>query len=100
MKDVHFVQGKMGDTEKGNHELIYIFSVLAAVILLIALLNYINLSTARAAESRKGVGIRKVNGALQSRLVGQFLVESFFVTFIALAIGIGLMFCTLPLLNR
>jgi len=99
LKDVHFISGNLGDTEKGDRQLVYIFSVLAGVILLIALLNYINLSTARATERAKEVGVRKVNGAVQSSLVGQFLFESFFVTLIALLMGIGLMFIMLPFLN-
>jgi putative ABC transport system permease protein len=99
LKDVHFIEGDMGDMVKGDKQLVYIFSVLAVVILLIALLNYINLSTARATERSKEVGIRKVNGALQSSLIGQFLFESFFVTCIALIIGIALMFIALPFLN-
>jgi len=100
LKDVHFSQGNMGDTAKGDKQLVYIFSVLAIVILIIALLNYINLSTARATERAKEVGVRKVNGALQSGLIRQFLFESFFVTGIALLIGIGLMFILLPFLNN
>jgi putative ABC transport system permease protein len=99
LKDVHFSEGKLGDTPKGDKLLVYIFSVLAMLILLIALLNYINLSTARATERAKEVGVRKVNGALQSGLIRQFLFESFFITVIALLIGIGLMFIILPLLN-
>lgn len=99
LKDVHFSSDKMGDTPKGDKLLVYIFSVLAMLILLIALLNYINLSTARATERAKEVGVRKVNGALQSSLVRQFLFESFFITLIALCIGMGLMFLLLPLMN-
>lgn len=99
LKNVHFVQGNMGDTVKGDKQLVYIFSVLAIIILMIALLNYINLSTARATERAKEVGVRKVNGALQSSLIRQFLLESFFVTAIALLIGIALMFVMLPFLN-
>jgi putative ABC transport system permease protein len=99
LKDVHFISGDMGDMVKGDKQLVYIFSVLAIVILVIALLNYINLSTARAAERAKEVGVRKVNGAIQSSLIGQFLFESFFMTSIALVIGIALMFVTLPFLN-
>jgi len=78
LQDVHFVDGNMGDTVKGDRQLVYIFSILAIVILVIALLNYINLSTARATERAKEVGVRKVNGAVQSSLVRQFLFESFF----------------------
>ncbi len=100
LKDVHFVSNNLGDTAKGDKQLVYIFSVLAMVILVIALLNYINLSTARATERAKEVGVRKVNGALQYSLVRQFLFESFFVTCIALVIGIGLMLVLLPFLNH
>ncbi|MDB5087286.1 MAG: hypothetical protein JWR09_1280 [Mucilaginibacter sp.] len=99
LTDVHFSDGKIGDTVKGDKQLVYIFSILSIVILLIALLNYINLSTARAAERAKEVGVRKVNGAIQSSLVGQFLFESFFVTFIALVIAIALTLIMLPFLN-
>jgi len=99
LKDVHFASGNLGDTEKGDKQLVYIFSILAIVILIIALLNYINLSTARATERAKEVGVRKVNGALQSSLIRQFLFESFFITSIALIIAIGLMFIMLPFLN-
>ena len=100
LNDVHFATGYLGDTPKGEKQLIYIFSVLAVVILVIALLNYINLSTARATERAKEVGVRKVNGALRPALIRQFLFESFFVTTIALLIGLGLMFAMLPFLNQ
>jgi len=99
LPDVHFSEGKLGDTPKGDKTLVYIFSVLSVVILLVALLNYINLSTARAAERAKEVGIRKVNGALQGSLIRQFLFESFFVTLLALLIGLGLTAAALPFLN-
>ncbi|HVW97708.1 MAG TPA: ABC transporter permease [Mucilaginibacter sp.] len=99
LKQVHFSAGKLGDTPKGDKQLVYIFSVLAGTILLVALLNYINLSTARAADRAKEVGIRKVNGAIQASLVGQFLFESFFVMLIALVLAIGLALAGLPFLN-
>ncbi len=100
LANVHFSVGKLGDTPKGDKQLVYIFSLLAGVILFIALLNYINLSTARAAERAKEVGVRKVNGAVQASLVSQFLFESFFVTLIALLIAIGVSVVMLPLLNN
>ena len=99
LTDVHFSDGKIGDTIKGDKQLVYIFSILSIVILIIALLNYINLSTARAAERAKEVGVRKVNGAIQSSLIRQFLFESFFVTLIALAVAIALTLVMLPFLN-
>lgn len=99
LKDVHFSEGKIGDTVKGDKPLVYIFSALSIIILLVALLNYVNLSTARAAERAKEVGVRKVNGALQGSLMRQFLFESFFVTLIALIIGLGITIGVLPFLN-
>jgi putative ABC transport system permease protein len=100
LKDVHFDASYMGDTSKGDKQLVYIFSVLAFVILFIALLNYISLSTARATERAKEVGVRKVNGALRSSLIRQFLFESFFITLIAMGLAVALMFVMLPFLNH
>ena len=100
LSDVHFSQGKHGDTPKGNRQYNYVFSILALFILLIALLNYINLSTAKAAERAKEVGIRKVSGALPFQLIRQFLFESFFLITIAWLISLLLVYFTVPFLNR
>ena len=67
---------------------IYIFSLIAVLILLIAGINYMNLSTARSAGRAKEVGIRKVVGSTKKGLVSQFLFESFVLTFISLIFGI------------
>jgi putative ABC transport system permease protein len=100
LSDVHFSQGKHDDTPKGNRQYNYIFSILAIFILLIALLNYINLSTAKAAERAKEVGIRKVSGALPFQLIRQFLFESFFIITIAWLVSFLLVYCTVPFLNK
>ena len=100
MRNVHFSQGKLEDTPKGNKQFIYIFSVLAVVILVIALLNYINLSTAKSTERAKEVGIRKVSGADSFQLIRQFLLESFLLVTIAWIVGITLVFFSLPFFNR
>jgi putative ABC transport system permease protein len=100
LSKVHFSQGKHDDTPKGNRQFIYIFSILAAVILVIALLNYINLSTAKSMERAKEVGIRKVAGADSIQLIAQFLLESFLLVAIAWMAGITIVFCTLPLFNN
>jgi len=100
LSDVHFSQGKHDDTPKGNRLYNYVFSILAVFILLIALLNYINLSTARASERAKEVGIRKVSGAMPLQLIRQFLFESFFLVSIAWILSFLLVYLTLPLLNR
>ncbi|HTI93572.1 MAG TPA: ABC transporter permease [Puia sp.] len=100
LKDLHFSAGKLGDTPKGNHQFNTIFSVLAIFILAIALLNYINLSTTKAIERAKEVGVRKVIGARPIQLVGQFLGESFLLIIIALLISVALSAAAIPLFNK
>jgi putative ABC transport system permease protein len=100
LADLHFSQGKLGDSPKGNKQSNYIFSVLAIFILLIALLNYINLSTAKSMERAKEVGIRKVSGASPFQLIRQFLFESFFLITISWLLGMGLVWLALPLFNQ
>lgn len=100
LTDVHFSEGKLMDTPKGNRLFNKIFSALAVFILLIALLNYINLSTARAAERMKEVGVRKVIGARPAQLRWQFLLESSLLVGIAWLIAIGLVEAGIPLFNR
>ena len=100
ISSVHFSQRKLEDTPKGNKQFIYIFSVLAVVILVIALLNYINLSTAKSAERAKEVGIRKVSGADSWQLVRQFLLESFLLVTFAWIVGMTLVFFSLSFFNN
>jgi len=97
---VHFSQGKLMDTPKGNKQFSYVFSLLAVFILIIALLNYINLSTAKSTERAKEVGIRKVSGALRFQLMRQFLFESFFLITIAWLLAIALVEICLPFFNK
>jgi len=100
LTDVHFSKGKLEDTPKGNRQFLAIFSILAVFILLIALLNYINLSTAKATERAKEIGVRKVIGAGPRRLIGQFLAESALLVAIAWALAFGLLLGAIPLFNR
>ncbi|HKZ37336.1 MAG TPA: FtsX-like permease family protein, partial [Chryseolinea sp.] len=99
LRDVHFSKGKIGDTRKGDKEMDFIFSLLAAFILMIALLNYVTLSTARAVERAKEVGIRKVSGALRAQMVWQFLFESFIIVFLSWLFAIVLVVVSLPHVN-
>jgi len=99
LTDVHFSKAKLIDTPKGNRQFSYIFSLLAAFILIIALLNYINLSTAKATERAKEVGIRKVNGARPLQLIRQFLLESFLLIAIAWIIALAIVLLILPYFN-
>jgi putative ABC transport system permease protein len=99
LKEVHFSKGKIGDAPKGNKQYSLIFTLLAGFILLIALLNYINLTTARSFERAREVGVRKVIGARPVQLIKQFLFESFLLITIAWAIGNVLVRVGLPYVN-
>jgi putative ABC transport system permease protein len=84
---------------RGNAQTVYILTATAAFILIIAILNFVNLSTARAVARVKEVGVRKVVGALRSQLISQFISESVIVSFIALLIGGLIAELMLPALN-
>ena len=85
--------------ELGNISYIYIFSAVALFMLLIACINYMNLTTARSAKRAKEIGIRKVTGSSKSQLVAQFLIESTLTAVIALILSIGLIALFLPTFN-
>ncbi len=80
----------------GNARNVAIFSIVALIILLLAAINYINLSTANAIRRAKSVGIKKVIGAKRSQLVSQYLVESVLVSLLSASIAIGLIGLFLP----
>src|SRR5215204_6376018 len=77
----------------------YIFSIIAIIILIIACINFMNLSTARSAERAKEVGIRKTVGAGRFQLAGQFLAESVLLSLIALVIAILFVKLSLPAIS-
>ena len=100
LADVHFSKGKLEDTAKGDRQFLTIFSWLAIFILLVALLNYINLATAKSVERAKEVAVRKVAGARPRQLVRQFLTESALLIAIAWALSFGIVAAALPGFNR
>ena len=79
---------------------IYIFSISAIFILLIACVNYMNLSTAQSLRRAKEVGLRKVIGAQRSQLIKQFMGESLFVTVISLLLAVVITLSVLPVFNN
>lgn len=83
----------------GNIQYVYIFGAIALFMLLVACINFMNLSTAGASKRAKEVGIRKVLGSVKLTLTKQFLIESLLLTAIALLLAIGLVYVTLPLFN-
>ena len=82
----------------GNIREVRFFAVLAAFILIVAFVNYINLATARSMHRAKEVGIRKSIGAFRIQLIAQFLMESFVINFLSAAISIGIASLVLPIL--
>ena len=80
----------------GNISYVTIFSLVAALILIIASINYMNLSTARSSLRVKEIGVRKVSGSGRGQLVLMFLAESVLITFIASALAIGILQICLP----
>ncbi|MCR8561581.1 ABC transporter permease [Mucilaginibacter sp. BJC16-A38] len=99
--DIHLRSSSQYELSKsGNIQYVYIFSVIAIFILLIACVNFMNLSTARSSNRAKEVGVRKVLGSARKYLVAQFLTESFLVTLIATIIALVLVWLLLPLFNH
>ncbi|HUS01284.1 MAG TPA: ABC transporter permease, partial [Chitinophagaceae bacterium] len=86
--------------ENGDIKRVYIFSAIALFILLIACINYMNLSTARSVLRAKEIGVRKVVGAGKSELITQFLSESVLVCVMATILAFLLTWLTLPWLNK
>ena len=86
--------------ENGDIRQVYIFSAIALFILLIACINYMNLSTARSVLRAREIGVRKVIGARRKEIIAQFLSESILVTFIALLIAVLLTVLLLPVVNE
>jgi putative ABC transport system permease protein len=84
----------------GNPDYIYILSLVGSIILLIAVLNFMNLTTARAAKRSNEVGMRKVVGAQRRQLIGQFLGESLLVALVSLGFALILARMTAPFLNK
>ncbi|MGC4101688.1 ABC transporter permease [Ferruginibacter sp.] len=87
-------------TPAGSIQYVYIFGAVALFILIIACINFMNLSTARSAKRAKEVGIRKVLGTERKTLIAQFLVESTVTAMIALCIAVLIAYAVLPLFNN
>jgi putative ABC transport system permease protein len=99
--DIHLHSNLSGELEaNGNYLYVYIFSVVAILILLIACVNFMNLSTARSANRAKEVGIRKVAGSTRGHLITQFLTESVLVSLFSLILALGIAVLLLPMFNQ
>ncbi len=92
-----FKDGKIAD---GRIEYVHLFSLVALFILLIACINFMNLTTARSVKRAREVGVRKAVGALRSMLIKQFIGESLMLTALAVMIALILMTLLLPVFNE
>jgi len=93
----HFTDGKI---DGGRIEYVRLFSIVAIFILLIACINFMNLTTARSVKRAREIGVRKVVGALRGSLIKQFIGESLLLTSIAVIIALLLVVLLLPLFNN
>jgi ABC-type antimicrobial peptide transport system permease subunit/AraC-like DNA-binding protein len=90
---------KNGKATGGRIQFIWLFSIIGVFVLLLACINFMNLSTARSEKRAKEVGIRKTIGSLRRQLIGQFLSESVLVAFVSFIFSIILVIVLLPLFN-
>ncbi|SFB69099.1 putative ABC transport system permease protein [Flagellimonas taeanensis] len=99
--DIHLrSDAKMGDGLKhGDIRFVWLFAAIAGFVLLLAVINFINLSTAKSANRAKEVGLKKTVGAFRSHLVSQFLTESVIYSLISFVIGVFLAWLLLPTFN-
>ena len=101
LTDIHLRSDFTYDlSPSGDIRYVYIFSAIASFMLLIACINFMNLSTASASKRAREVGIRKVLGSMKWELVRQFLVESVLLSAIALLFAIGFVYLALPVFNN
>lgn len=84
----------------GNKQYVYVFSVIAAFILIIACVNYVNINTSKSIRRAREVGTRKSLGATQRQLINQFLGESFLITSVSAVVAIGLLYMVVPYFNQ
>lgn len=99
LRDVYLYSTR-GGQETGSANNVYVFSAVAIFILLIACINFVNLTTARSVERAKEVGIRKVVGAPRMLLARQFISESILICFIAFFFAVALSAALIPLFNN
>ena len=93
----NFTDGKM---DGGRIQYVKTFSFIAWIILLIACINFMNLSTARSEQRAKEVGVRKVMGAGKGKLISQFIGEAVIMSFISVLVAVGLIYLAMPSFNN
>ena len=101
LKEIHFQKGLSDEdyTYLGNKTYVYIFSFMGLFILILACINYINLSTAISEKHIKENSVRKILGASKVNIIKSSLVKSLITSFLATGIAVGIIFSILPLLS-
>ena len=100
LTDIHLFSKLRGDLPTGNIAYVYTFSLVALFLLLIGCINYMNMATAQSANRATEVGIRKVMGAHTKSLRYQFILESLFISFLALIIALATVELLIPSFNE
>ncbi|OFY49657.1 MAG: hypothetical protein A2W85_07270 [Bacteroidetes bacterium GWF2_41_31] len=104
VRDIHLKSGhikfQVMNYNQGNINTVYVFSIIAALIILLACVNFINMAIAQTVKRSKEVGLRKVMGAERINLIGQFLGESTILTFISILLALLLAELLLPTFNQ
>lgn len=101
LPDIYLHSNRIGELfGAGNIQYVYIFSAIAACILIIAIINFMNLATARSANRAREVGMRKVMGSMKGALVGQFITESVLTCMVAMLLAVGMAIAIIPLFNE
>ncbi len=100
LTDIHLKSDRFPELgTNGNIQYVYIFSIVALFVLLLACINFMNLSTARSANRAKEVGIRKVLGTERRTLMGQFIAESSLMSYLAFVVALLITALVLPYFN-
>jgi putative ABC transport system permease protein len=100
VKDIHLRSEMSEDyAKRSSLRNIYIFMIVALLVLSLAIINYVNLSSAKGMERAKEIGVRKIVGATRSEIIKQFLGESILITFISTILGLMLVEIALPYIN-
>lgn len=98
--DIYLAGREIGDNHQhGDIRYVWLFGAVAVFILLLACINFVNLSTAKSANRAKEVGLRKVVGSFRSSLIRQFLTESTLYSFVSFAFGLLILVLALPFFN-
>ncbi|SKB82225.1 putative ABC transport system permease protein [Parapedobacter luteus] len=100
--DVHLYSADIisAVTDQGSIKTVYFFAVIALFILLLACVNFMNLSTAGASKRAKEIGVRKVIGSTRQQVARQFLAEAVILSTFACLMALTLVYCTLPYFNQ